>query len=438
MRNIISYGLLSALTLLLGAAPAAAASDRLYADGVNIEPGETRTITFNLDNSQEFFGFQADIAFPAGLEIAELNGKPDCSLSHRANSSYAMVSNRLSSGAIRVGAFSTDHTAISGDSGALLYVKVTAAADFAGGSLTVSDILFTDVTDNDVALPDCVVELGNEHQDRLYIPDFTITVGDETEVSIMLDNETQFSAFQSDIYLPEGLSVVPESAAMTSRGSGHALSIRDYGNGRVRLACLSLSGDVFTGDSGALVTLRVTATTQVSETSVIELRDNIFSTAGAREYVLPPSTTDVTIDNPVIPVSSLTMSETSAKASVGGTLQLYATITPADATDKTLIWESSDDNVATVTETGFVTFLDKGNVTITARAADGFGASATCDIEVDSLSGISRISVADDTIVRVYTLHGVPVYEGRLADTRLAPGTYVTVTPGHSAKLTVR
>lgn len=436
MKNIISSGVLTALTLLLGAVPAAA--DRFYASEVNFEPGETKTITFSLDNSQEFFGFQADINLPEGLAIADRDGKPDCSLSQRANSSYAMVSNRLADNSIRVGAFSTDHTAISGDSGALLYINVTAAADFAGGTMTVSDILFTNADDKDVALPDCTVEIGNKHVDRLYIPDFGITVGETVDVAIMLDNETQFTAFQSDIYLPEGLSVVAGSAAMTSRGSGHTISMRSYDDGRVRLACLSLDNALFTGDSGALVTLQVSATAQAAETCTIELRNNIFSTANAREYVIPNSTTNVTVDNPTIPVSSLTLSDTSAKGNVGGILQLYVTIEPDDATDKTVRWESDNNDVATVSETGLVSLVGKGNAVITVSAADGSGAFATCDIAVDELLEITGITVAGDAAVKIYSLQGGVIYEGRYSEARLAPGCYVMTTAGQRMKIAVR
>jgi len=48
------------------------------------------------------------------------------------------------------------------------------------------------------------------------------------------------------------------------------------------------------------------------------------------------------------------------------TLQLTATVLPADALDLSLIWESSNNNFATVSQTGLVTALNAGTVTITA------------------------------------------------------------------------
>ncbi len=56
-------------------------------------------------------------------------------------------------------------------------------------------------------------------------------------------------------------------------------------------------------------------------------------------------------------------------------------ILPANTTDKTLIWESSDKNVVSVDENGKITAVDKGTAQITVRSADG-GASAVCNVKV--------------------------------------------------------
>ncbi len=58
------------------------------------------------------------------------------------------------------------------------------------------------------------------------------------------------------------------------------------------------------------------------------------------------------------------------KLEAGQTLKLETTISPNNATNKEVIWTSSDSNIATVDNTGLVTSLSKGTVTITVTTKD--------------------------------------------------------------------
>jgi len=81
-------------------------------------------------------------------------------------------------------------------------------------------------------------------------------------------------------------------------------------------------------------------------------------------------------------IQELSLDKTEAELKNGETLQLTATIIPADATNQTLKWTSSEETVATVTEDGLVTAVGVGEVTITAETQDGSGLSASCVIDV--------------------------------------------------------
>ena len=70
-------------------------------------------------------------------------------------------------------------------------------------------------------------------------------------------------------------------------------------------------------------------------------------------------------------VTGVSFGETKHEIPMGGTATLTATITPADATVKTLIWTSSDEGVATVSRTGIVTALSVGETKIHATSVDG-------------------------------------------------------------------
>ncbi|WP_253736202.1 Ig-like domain-containing protein [Geobacillus subterraneus] len=67
---------------------------------------------------------------------------------------------------------------------------------------------------------------------------------------------------------------------------------------------------------------------------------------------------------------------------VGEEQRIPVAIEPADATNRTLAWTSSDPNIASVDQNGTVTALKPGTVTITVRATDGSNVQASATITV--------------------------------------------------------
>lgn len=113
------------------------------------------------------------------------------------------------------------------------------------------------------------------------------------------------------------------------------------------------------------------------------------------EIIFDPAVVDyetVIVDNTdnVVPgenwgtlVTAITVTPNDPTLTVGQTVQLAATITPADASIQTVTWSSGDDAVATVNSAGFVTAVGAGSTTITATAKDGSGISGSVTITVN-------------------------------------------------------
>lgn len=81
-------------------------------------------------------------------------------------------------------------------------------------------------------------------------------------------------------------------------------------------------------------------------------------------------------------VTGVTLDKESASLRIGEeTLQLNAVVEPSDASDKSLLWTSSEAGVASVSETGLVTPLAPGETVIIVTTADG-EFSATCTVTV--------------------------------------------------------
>ena len=79
-----------------------------------------------------------------------------------------------------------------------------------------------------------------------------------------------------------------------------------------------------------------------------------------------------------VAVTGVTLDKNEAAVPEGLAISLVATVEPVNATDKTVTWSSSDENIATV-DNGVVTGLVPGKATITATAS---GFSATCEVTI--------------------------------------------------------
>lgn len=92
----------------------------------------------------------------------------------------------------------------------------------------------------------------------------------------------------------------------------------------------------------------------------------ISATAGNRHV-----SATVTVLAARVRVTGVSFGETKHEIPMGGTAKLTATITPADATVKTLVWTSDDPGIASVSRTGIVTAVSVGTTKIHATSVDG-------------------------------------------------------------------
>lgn len=126
-----------------------------------------------------------------------------------------------------------------------------------------------------------------------------------------------------------------------------------------------------------------------SNTAVATVNDTGLVTAVAKgEATITAKVGDIsdtikiTVTEPavtVVDVESVTLNKTEITLEIGGTETLTAAVLPENATDKTVAWETSNAEVATVAN-GVVTAVAKGEATITAKAGDK---TATCKVSVN-------------------------------------------------------
>ena len=107
----------------------------------------------------------------------------------------------------------------------------------------------------------------------------------------------------------------------------------------------------------------------------------------------------------VIPVTGVSLDESSITLDVGGSQTLTATVTPEDATNKKVCWTSDNETVATVSEDGVVTAVAGGTAVITATTHDGLF-TATCTVTVnapDAAPSITTDTLPDGKVGEAYS-----------------------------------
>lgn len=157
----------------------------------------------------------------------------------------------------------------------------------------------------------------------------------------------------------------------------------------------------------------------------------------------------------VIPkdVDEITLNKERLEMEIGDIERLTAIVSPDDADDKTVTWQSTDSKVASVNSDGVVTARSAGEATITATTSNGL--TAECQVEVTDPNGIADTD-ADNVKVTVqkgriiveslpagwhYSIHdmsGSTVYIGSGTEVEVASGNvYVVQIKDSTRKLFV-
>ena len=83
-------------------------------------------------------------------------------------------------------------------------------------------------------------------------------------------------------------------------------------------------------------------------------------------------------------VEEIKLNKSEITLTEGTTEKIIADIIPDNASNKKIIWRSSEENVATVAD-GVITAISEGTAVITATVNDGREKSATCTVNVEKL-----------------------------------------------------
>lgn len=106
------------------------------------------------------------------------------------------------------------------------------------------------------------------NNDRMSADAISLIPGETRTINIMLDNDLDYSAFQLDLTLPEGLTA--SNFALTDRAGGHAFDVNAIDDSKLRALCYSPELETINGHEGALLTFDVTAMAQVTGNIIVD------------------------------------------------------------------------------------------------------------------------------------------------------------------------
>lgn len=117
-----------------------------------------------------------------------------------------------------------------------------------------------------------------------------------------------------------------------------------------------------------------------SQSSTSSSSSGSSSTSGSSSSSSSSSKTTTSVPS-TIEVTEIQIEEKIEDMEIGGNEKLTAIITPSNATDKNVTWQSSDESIATIDSTGEVTAKKSGVVTITATTSNGKSSTITINVK---------------------------------------------------------
>ena len=150
-----------------------------------------------------------------------------------------------------------------------------ANADVNGdGNINVTDVvIIANIAVGAQAAPRRAPMLHDADMNRLTASELNIHAGESQTITLALDNATEFTAFQMQMTLPEGLTI--EQARLSDRAGSHSLLVNNA-DGTTRLLGFSAGNDVIEGNDGVLLEVTLKAEGNFDAYSAVKLSDMVF------------------------------------------------------------------------------------------------------------------------------------------------------------------
>ena len=124
--------------------------------------------------------------------------------------------------------------------------------------------------------------------------------GNTLVIPISLENESEITAFQTDLYLPEGFELVKEDGdylveLSDRKGRDHVIMANDLNDGRIRILCYSNNITPFSGNEGELFFITIKTPDNGDGDYTLMLKNTLLTTTDKVELSAPDASCTITV-----------------------------------------------------------------------------------------------------------------------------------------------
>jgi len=248
-----------------------------------------------------------------------------------------------------------------------------------------------------------LVAAGTGHaEERISVPSINVEPGTQSEIVINCEfTNENITLYQFDLYLPEGFTPAYDADeedwvyTLSSRHKkSHQFAMTNNGS-FYRVVVSSNTNKLIASGTGELLRITVDVAETVTGTHRATIKQFSMFETDETEHPMADYSFNLVAPSAVIHVEDISVNPTNITLTPeNNTVQLNTIVTPGNATDKSVRWESNNTPVATVDDNGLVTAISTGTAIVTAHTNDG-NFAASCTVTVDFPPAKEYISVAD-------------------------------------------
>ncbi len=284
-------------------------SDHLIIEDFSVKPGKTKIMPVLLENEvTQFSGISFEMTIPEGLTVAE----DAFELTDRAPNHNLNIT-ALSDNSYKVEVKGKYGRLFTGTSGAVLNIEVAADRTFEGQAvINVSNVRLLEPNSDVTTLDNLDVTVTADGvfvpENLFYINDFEITPGQTLQVPVIMNNEaTPVAGFQLKLKMPDGLTA--HGVTLSDRKTeSHQVMANTNGN-IVSIAAFSYPVANFSGNSGEVMYINVTASRNFSGTATIHATDVVLTSADEVETLIDDFDVNVIANGVYVPSDNLSISD---------------------------------------------------------------------------------------------------------------------------------